>query len=184
LTVDRATVAERYATAATTGTDADVLLAAGMAAAAQRDKRLPLALKIYRMGVTHDIASLWSIAEECDDWLQIFIARKNRRPMPKRARRELIVAVLQYFMDPRCGYCYGAGTITEDDEGKSIVPMVCESCAGTGKKPLAREVPRKLSDHAAWLLTQIEQHAALIHNEMAKKLRTLPELAPKEKAPT
>lgn len=179
MTIDdeRVTVAERYATATRSSdlsppttrrlTDAEVLLAAGIAASG--DARKSLALRIYRLGVTGDTTNLWSIVEEADGWLHRHLDKRGRHQMPKAARRALVVRVLQVFMDPRCDYCYGNGKVAEEEDGRKV-HSACPACGGTGLKPLAREVPRVHRQAAEWLLQQIHQQAAIIHAEMARLL--------------
>lgn len=178
MTVDdeRITVAERYARATQSSdlsptverrTDADVLMAAGIAASG--DPRKILALAIYRLGVTGDRSSLWQIVEECDGWLAGHLSRKGRRPMPKAARRQLIVSVLGWYQNQTCDFCGGTGIAVEEDAGRSV-GSICEACHGSCKKPLQREVPPAYELSARWLADQIDQHALLIHKEMAKLL--------------
>lgn len=170
------TLAERYAIATQSGninistehrTDADVLIAAGIAASG--DQRKMLALSIYRLGVTGDRTGLWPIVEACDDWLNTHALRKQRRTMPKHARRALIVAVLGWYMNPRCDYCYGTGVVAEENTAGRLTSE-CPACHGSGKKPLEREVPHAHAKQAQWLADQIQQRVAIIHSEMSKLL--------------
>lgn len=177
MTEERATIAEQYARAATSGdlrqvvdhrTDADVLLAAGIAASGK--PRLTLALTIYRMGVTGNTEGIGPVIDACDHWLSAYMHRKSGgRVMPVRARRALVVDVLRWYMHPTCDYCGGPGVIAADGTGGRLTES-CPACHGSGKKPLQRAVPHTHIKPAEWLATQIEQHAATIHAEMARLL--------------
>jgi cytochrome c553 len=182
-TVDeRPSIAERYATATSSGdltprtagvTDADVLLAAGIAAS--KDPRRLLALKLYRMGARADMEGLWEVVAQCDAWMAGYLSRGGRRQISKSARGQLITDTLQWWLQPTCGYCSGRGFVTAtvqgtDEEGGRLTTMQCGSCHGSTKRPLAREVPPQLHQHAAWLTGELDRLVALVHDEMAKLL--------------
>lgn len=176
-TEERVTVAEQYARATTSGdlrqaadhrTDADVLLAAGIAAG--KDERRKLALKIYRMGVTGSLEGLQDVIDACDGWLSAYLQKKNGgRVMPHRVREALVTDVLRWYMNPTCDYCGGTTVIAAEGTAGRLTEQ-CPACHGTGKKSLARAVPHTHTKPAEWLALQIEQHAALIHSDMAKLL--------------
>lgn len=187
---DRASIAEKYAVATQTSDlrqrpghcDADVLVAAAMiTACVRRDasgaevidwdkrKRVSLALAIYRYGVTGDKSGIWPIVEACDDWLIGSLKRKNKKTPPQASRRALIVAVLGWYANQGCDYCSGTGVIATDGTAGKLTDT-CSACRGTGKKSLEREVPRPHVEHAQWIVTQINQHVALVHREMSKVL--------------
>jgi len=178
-TEERVTVAEQYARATTSGdlrqaadhrTDADVLLAAGIAAG--KDERRKLALKIYRMGVTGSLEGLGDVIHACDDWMSGYLQKKHGgRVMPQRAREALVTDVLKWYMNPTCDYCDGTAVIAAEGTAGRLTEQ-CPACHGTGKKSLARAVPHTHIKPAEWLAMQIQQRAALIHAEMAKLLST------------
>lgn len=178
------TVAERYARATRSSdlgqsaehqTDADVLIAAGIAASG--NQRKILALAIYRLGVTGDMSGIHPIVEACDGWMAGHLSRKGNRPMPRAARRALIVDVLGWYMHPRCDYCGGTGVIAEEGTAGRMT-SACTGCHGSGMKPLERQVPRAHVQPAQWLADQIQQYAAVIHSEMARLLGKSLDLKP------
>ncbi len=176
-TSERVTVAEQYARATTSGdlrmasdhrTDADVLLAAGIAAG--NDPRRQLALKIYRMGVTGSLEGLSDVVHACEDWLSAYLQKKHGgRVVPQRARAALVTDVLKWYMNQTCDYCGGPGVVATEGTAGRLTEQ-CPACHGMGKKSLARAVPHTHIKPAEWLATQIQQHAALIHSDMAKLL--------------
>lgn len=179
---DRPTTAERYCTATgssnltprTAGiTDADVLLAAGIAAS--KDPRRQLALKVYRMGAVGNLDGLWDVVTEADKWLVGYLSRGGRRPMVKQARHQMIADTLNWWIQPTCGYCNGTGFIQAridgtDEVAGRLTTQACGGCHGSGKRPLAREVPAQLHGPAAWLVGELDKLVALIHEDMARLL--------------
>lgn len=179
---DRPNLAERYASATSSGdltprltgmTDADVLLAAGIAAS--KDSRKMLALKVYRMAVQGTLTDLHEITVSADAWLLEFLRRRHQRPMNAFARQQLIVDTLNWWIRPTCGYCGGTGFVqamvegTDESAGR-LTTQACSSCHGSGKRPLAREVPQQLKGAAEWMSAELDRLVALIHDDMAKLL--------------
>lgn len=171
------TVADKYARAInstdlTPGavherTDAEVLLAAGAAAA--KDQRRMLALAAYRLRVRGDTAGLGAVVSEIDGWLLERLSRKGNRPMPRAAREELVVATLRWWFNPTCRYCSGLGYVVT--EGASRLSTVeCECCHGTKQRPLQREIPRPYVEHALWITDKLNELMAGILGDMAKLL--------------
>lgn len=179
---DRPGLAERYASATSSGnltprldgtTDADVLLAAGIAAS--KDPRKLLAMKLYRMGVQGCMDGLYDIASEADAWLLGYIRKHRERPMNPQARQQLIVDTLNWWLKPICGYCNGTGFVQAMVDGTDklaarLTTQNCGGCHGTTKRPLGREVPQPLKGHAEWLATELDRLVALIHADMARLL--------------
>lgn len=179
---DRPGLAERYASATSSGnltprleglTDADVLLAAGIAAS--KDSRKMLALKVYRMAVQGTLTDLHDITCSADVWLLEFLRKRHLRPMNSFARQQLIVDTLNWWIRPVCGYCGGTGFVqamvdgTDESAGR-LTTQACSSCHGTGRRPLAREVPQQLKGAAEWMVSELDRLVALIHEDMAKLL--------------
>lgn len=169
-------IAERYSTVTATSDlttrldhrcDADVLLAAGFAAA--RDPHKTLALDVYRLGVKGDIQSLASVVDKVDNLLNGYLSRKGNRPMPKAARRALAMTVLHWWAHPTCQFCEGRG-YEQIDNTPNLSARECSCCHGTGKAPVARVVPPPMKRHAEWLAGELAGMAAFIHKEMAKLL--------------
>jgi hypothetical protein len=175
---DRPTIGEQYAKATESKdlspsterrTDADVLLAAGIAAS--RDPRRMLALKVYRLAVGGETDGLVDIVETADDWLQGRLARGGNRPMRAEARRALVMDTLHWWIRPTCNYCEGRGFVTVPDTAR-LSTVACESCHGSGRRPLAREVPHAHVKHATWMADELDRLVALICSDMAKLLST------------
>ena len=151
------TLAERYSHAAMTGDltpregrcDADILLAAGIAASGDREKSVALAL--YRVSVTGDRTGLPALVEEMAGWL----ASTQYRPLPPRSRRALVMDVLVYWFEPTCRYCNGAGFVAMPN-APALSAEACRACHGTGRRPVAREVPHAHVDHARWLVERLD----------------------------
>lgn len=176
------TTAERYATATMSGnltprldglTDADVLLAAGIAALKSPERML--ALRLYRMGTTGTMDGLWEVVAAADGWVVGHLLKIRRRPMTKQARQQLIADTLQWWLKPTCGYCNGCGFVqamlegTDETAGR-LTTQACSGCHGTGRRPLAREVPAQMHEPAGWLVSELDRHVSLIHADMAKLL--------------
>lgn len=184
---DKITAAERYARAATTTDltpnlsgrcDADKLIAAGWVA---RDPRRAAALALYRMAVTGDTNGLQPIADTMDGWLNGKLQRKGAKPMPKVQRREMVVHVLRWWLQPTCGYCEGRGfELLGDDDApgaRALSDRACKACHGTGKRPVEREVPPHLKEAARLLADQLDSLVLLVTGEMARVLNErMPEL--------
>ena len=121
---ERPDIAERYATATNSDdltpalagrTDADVLLAAGIAA--RNDPRRQLAMAAFRMSVRGDMTGLMEVVDAADGWLVGHLSRGGRRPLPRATRRQLVVDTLQWWIAPICGYCGGTGSFVALVEG-------------------------------------------------------------------
>ncbi len=178
---DRITAAERYAIS--TGSadlspaldrrcDVDKLIAAGWAA---RDPRRGAALALYRMAVTDNTQGLQTVVDTMDGWLNGWLARKGRRPVPKFQRRELVATVLRWWIRPTCGYCEGRGfeLIPKDEEGGAgtLSTVTCPSCYGSGRRPIEREVPHGHKVAAQSLADELDKLVLVVTAEMARALR-------------
>lgn len=181
---DRPDIAERYASATSSGdltprlkgvSDADVLLAAGMATCKDPSRR-GLALACYRMSVRGDMRGLAEVVEAADGWLLSYLSRGGRRPLKREVRRQLIVDTLTWWVTPTCGYCGGTGFVealvqgTDEGAGR-LTQQACSCCHGSGKRPLAREVPPALQQHAAWMAAELDRLVAQIQAVMQRLLR-------------
>lgn len=177
---DRPDIAERYATATNSDdltpdlrgrTDADVLLAAGIAA--RKDPRRQLAMAAFRMSVRGDMAGLMEVVDAADGWLVGRLSRGGRRPLPRATRRQLVVDTLQWWISPICGYCGGTGKLTalvegSDESAGRLSGQACSCCRGTGRKPLAREVPPALQKHAEWMVSELDKLVAWVQADMKR----------------
>lgn len=186
---DRITAAERYAKATSSTdltpaldrrTDADKLIAAGWAA--QGDPRRGAALDLYRMAISGNTQGLANVVETMDKWLSGWTSRKGRKPLPKFVRRELVASVLHWWIKPTCGYCEGRGfeLVPRDDEevAQTLNNRHCLACRGTGKRPLAKDVPDHLIRPAEALADELDRLILLVTGEMARRLAPSLEVAP------
>lgn len=152
--------------------DADILLAAGFAAA--RDARGALALDAYRLSAQADMQSLARLLPAMDDMLNRYLSRGGRRPMAKAARRALVLAILQWWAHPVCSYCEGRGFDLLEG-APQLGTSTCHACAGTGVTPLGRIVPAQLEGLAAWLAAELERMTSFIQTEMGRRLSNRPQ---------
>lgn len=186
---ERVTAAERYARATSSTdltpaldrrTDADKLIAAGWAA--QGDPKKAAALDLYRMAVNGNTQGLMAVVDTMDGWLNGWTSKKGRKPMPKFQRRELVASVLHWWIKPTCGYCEGRGfeLVPRDDEegAQALNSMHCKACRGTGKRPLAKDVPDHLIRPAEALADELDRLILLVTGEMARRLAPSLEVAP------
>lgn len=173
---DQISIAERYSKVTATSNlcvkldarcDADILLAAGFAAA--RDKRGAIALDVYRLGARGDLQGLPNVLEEVENLLNGHLHRKGNRPMPKAARRALVMSVLEWWAHPACSYCEGRGFELIDGT-PNLSAKECSGCHGTGLTPIARVVPGPMKRYAEWIACELERMASSIHAEMSKLL--------------
>lgn len=148
-------------------TDADVLLAAGIAASG--NERLRIALSAYRMRVNGDMAGLYEVAQQMDAWLNGRLHVKGNRPLGRVARQALIVKTLQWWVAPTCVFCSGHGFLP-DEEAPRLTMVTCSACYGKGERPLEREVPNHLKEHAHWMVDQLNSRVKTIHERMARLL--------------
>lgn len=178
---DHTSTGERYARASITSNlrvrgpdvlcDGDKLMAAGYA---QRgSERKMLALRLYRMQITGDRASLSTIVLDATTSLRQRLLRKGSRPMPAPQRDALVVQTLKWWLSQRCEYCNGTGYDTV--EGAPALSIhECTACGGTGITPLKRVVPQQLLVHAFWLAKEWDVMCAEVIGDMAALLK--PEL--------
>lgn len=154
-------------------TDADVLMAAGMATSGNR--KLQLAMSLYRMRVNGDMSGLLQVVQTADEWLNSRLHVKGNRPMSRPAREALIADTLKWWIDPTCAYCDGHG-FAPDPDAPRLTLVECASCHGKGQRPLAREVPHSLVKHAQWLVDQLDSRVLTIHQRMSELLSVRMEL--------
>jgi hypothetical protein len=179
------TVAEKYAMASTSShlgvnlerrCDADLLIAAGWAAS---DPKRAAALALYRMSVAGNTQGLETVIDTMDGWLNGRMQRRGIRPMPRHQRRELVAAVLRWWIRPVCGYCEGRcfELIPRDEAAESGAGVLsgtpCTACHGTGRRPVEREVPNHLGGAARELADELDRLVILVTGEMARRLNTV-----------
>lgn len=169
------TIAERYASSLDTSdltvslehrTDADYLLAAGYAAAANRNGLA--ALMAYRMKVSGDLASRPVLLELLVDRLQGQSFRKKLPAIQRARARQAAEAVLGWWLDDVCRAC--TGRLMDPIPGTPhLSAHFCKACAGTGKRALPELGPRSQA-HAAWLAAELDRMLSFIVGDMARIL--------------
>lgn len=133
--------------------------------------RRQLALAAYRLGLSGDTTGLGPLVDEMDEWLLNRLKRDGNRPMPAAARRQLILATLQWWFNPTCGYCNGNGFVLAEGTSR-LSPVECAACFGSTKRPLRKEIqgPRAWADHAEWLVDELGRLVGLVFGDMARLL--------------
>jgi hypothetical protein len=180
---NRPTAAERYAVSISSSDlgvnaghcDADKLIAAGWVAS---DPKRAAALALYRMSVAGNTQGLETVIDTMDGWLNGRMQRRGGRPMPKHQRREAVASVLRWWIRPTCAYCEGrCFELTPRDEatesGAGVLSgKACFACHGTGRRPVAREVPDHMGTLARDLADELDRLVILVTGEMARRLNT------------
>lgn len=149
-------------------TDADILLAAGYAAAG--NARATLALDFYRLKVTGDLAEFKKLSEVAGRWLRERSMRSGRRKMRMIEARDLATRVLFWWRDPVCKSCSGRGHPLMPDSPVINYGHKCPVCHGSGQYPIHRIVPPGMADEARWLVDEMDSLCAVIFNDMARLL--------------
>lgn len=175
-TLERRSISERYSEAAcstdTSGqrTDADILLAAGYAAAG--NERGSLALDLWRMRETRDIRGIGKMTELSANWL---IGRPNgrtrlARKMPRIEALDLAGTVLGWWLHSTCQTCQGRGHPMIAKSKRIDSSRECGDCRGTGVQPLDTLVKQDHREKARWLAGEYDAMAGGIFARMAEKL--------------
>lgn len=186
-TIERRTIGERYVDAVSTSdlgcgggrysTDADVLLAAGFAAAG--DTAGALGLLLWRMRETRDLRGFGGLAETSADWL---IGRPaGRTRLARRMRRieavDLASVVLCWWLDNTCPTCQGRAHPLTRGTRRIDSSRECSDCRGTGIAPVEPLVVRhEHREHARWLADRYDAMAGRIFGAMAKRLAPMLDL--------
>ena len=170
------TVAERYATATHSGnltprlrglTDADTLLAAGIAACG--DKERWTALSLHRMRLSGDLGKLPSVVADIEEWMKNR-ASNTGRVLPRHTRRALVVDTLRWWLNATCRYCNGIGTLPMTDESSQVLRVSCGVCHGRKRRPLADDVPRVHLRYARIVVDRIDALVLQINADMKRLL--------------
>jgi hypothetical protein len=177
-TAERPGISERYALAARSSdltvnpdarTDADVLLAAGYAAAG--NEYASLALRFWRIKETKDLGPFRELAEIAGRWLQRRSVRGQRRRLNRIQAIDLATRTLFWWIDPVCKPCAGRGHPLRLNSPVIDTSRDCPTCHGTGKYPIHRVVPPGASDEACWLTDELDRYCRVIFDDMARLLR-------------
>lgn len=163
--------------------DADRLLAA--AYASMGDPRRNLALRVWRIRATGDMAGAHALAEDLGALLRtrsIQAAQKQqRRNGPLRQRGHLALtsgqakgvslAILKWWQHPSCPMCDGHGHPKMLGAPVLDTTRECPECRGTGSLPLERYVRAEYMDAASWMVGQMESLSAVIWDDMARRMK-------------
>lgn len=170
------TMPERYARATETSrlivgvrrtSDADVLMATGWAA--QKDPRRALAMRLFRLQVGRTREGLGEVLAGAEVMLMRKLSDGGRLVgINQVARRAVVADTIGHMLDPTCHYCNGLGHAVIEGT-VSLSTQICLSCHGTGKRQLARAVPREHLKHAQWLEDELNRLTAVTF-DAAKKL--------------
>ena len=150
-------------------TDADRLIAAGLATASPR---LALALDVYRLRATSDMRGARGIAER----MAAQIVRQSRRPNPSMSRVEavdLAMDVLKWWYLQACPACNGLGHPVIPGTPSLDETRDCEHCGGTGQRPMRKYLKRKHAEAAKWMVGELEGLASTVFHEMLKRMPPL-----------
>jgi hypothetical protein len=173
---DRPGMPERYAMATRSGnltprlrgvTDADVLLAAGIAASG--DPHLRLALQLYRIAVSGDRSDLPEVTQSMVFWLKGQLSRGGQRPIRTSVLRAVCVETIVWWLNQTCNYCEGRG-FESIEEASRLSAVPCNVCHGTGKKALRRAVAPTHYDEAALIAAELDRAVTTIHARMCRLL--------------
>lgn len=181
-TLERRTISERYIDAASatdlspSGTDADVLLAAGFAAAG--NKSGALALDLWRMRETRDLRGFAQMVQISANWLIGRPTGRTRlaRRMPRHEATDLASAVLTWWLHNTCPSCEGRQHPLIPGTNRIDSSRECTECRGTGVAPLDPLVSQDQRENARWLVNEYEAKAGYVFKLMAQKLAPMLEL--------
>lgn len=147
--------------------DADVLLAAGYAAAG--NARGAQALALYRIRATGSRNGLAQIVDVAAGWMV------DRRPQPGEktlrlgAARDVSARVLLWWIDGVCPHCQGRRY--ELVPGTQMVSdNLCWACDGAGRLPVEDRVRREHQTAARWLAAEFDRMLAYVMADMARRL--------------
>lgn len=175
-------IAERYLTATNSSQlghdpnhvcDADRLLAAAYATAGDPFKSL--ALDVYRLKATADLAGAKSIASRmAEKVLQKSRPRRGAKPELSRVEAvDLCLVVIKWWQMQACPVCEGRGHPNIPGTPMLDTARQCAHCGGTGIRPLKKHVKPKQLDMAHWLVDTLNGLTAIIFSDMAKRMPKL-----------
>ena len=173
-------ISERYLTASSTSDlsmrdercDADVLLAAGYAAAGNVGGQL--ALSLWRLQAIGDTGGLAQLIEESTNWIVGRSHRVGRGQLPRINRvaaRLTAQLVLMWWMAPTCPACMGRGHPLIPGSMRVDDSRECGECHGTGDRPVELEVGTECREHARWLAGEYSAKTGAIFKAMADRIK-------------
>ena len=172
---DRVTVVDRYQfatgssdlTMRSTGvSDADVLLAAGFAAA--NDKRGEFGLLMHRMRGSGDRRGFESACAQAERWL-VGRGVRQREKIAKRDARHIAELVVNWWLHDVCVSCQGRRWLGVPGTMR-LSATECHACHGSGRRPLETIIPRHHAGQARWLSAEFDSIAAYVVGQMARRI--------------
>lgn len=151
-------------------TDADRLIAAGLATV---PPRLALALDVYRLRATSDMRGARGIAER----MAAQIVRQSRKSGGQTIKRaealEVAMDTLKWWHLQACPACNGLGHPVIPGTPSLDETRDCEHCGGTGQRPMRKYLKRKHMEAAEWMVGELEGLASTVFHEMLKRMPPL-----------
>lgn len=143
--------------------DVDYLTAAGVAGS-----RHSLGSAVLRLDLTQDrndlgpaIIAVMKLVGE--------IGAQRGWPMHALKRRRIAYAVLLHYLSPACPECKGRGMVGMDrDKPGEYKPRVCNSCGGSGKRPIQRKHQREIRE----VLHVLDRRRDVIEGTIRKLMRS------------
>lgn len=143
--------------------DVDYLTAAGVAGS-----RHGLGSAVLRLDLTQDRSDLGP-AILATIKLVSEIAAKRGWPMHAQKRKRIAYAVLLHHLSPACPECKGRGMVGMDrDRPGEYKPRVCNSCGGSGKRPIQRKHQREIRE----VLHVLDRRRDVIEGTIRKLMRS------------
>ena len=150
--------------------EADTLIAAGMAV--QQLRHRDLALRVWRLRVDGEMQGARQLAEDLAPILMRMSAagrgRYARPTMTRAQAAQVALETLKWWCMQACPVCHGRGHPVIPGTPSLDTTRDCHHCDGTGIRPLRRYV--KHHALAEKLVDRLNGLSALVFSSMAKKL--------------
>ena len=147
-------------------TDADRLIAAGLATV---PPRLALALDVYRLRATSDMRGARGIAERMAGEIRRKGPSNQSGPLIKRVEAiDLAMDVLKWWHLQACPACHGLGHPIIPGTPSLDETRDCEHCGGTGQRPMRKYVRSKNIEVADWFAAELDRLTSIVFGEMLK----------------
>jgi hypothetical protein len=148
---------------------ADTLIAAGMAV--QQHRHRDLALRVWRLRTSGEMHGARALAEELTPIvMRMSAAGRGRAPSIKRTQaKDLAIDTLKWWCFQTCPACHGRGHPVIPGTPHLDTTRECHHCSGTGIRPLRKCVKRH-PELAQKLVDRLNALSGLVFSEMARKL--------------